>query len=35
VLAEAESKVATENEIRDAVRGGALTLEAYERFGTF
>jgi 4-hydroxy-4-methyl-2-oxoglutarate aldolase len=35
VLAEAEAKVATENEIRDAVRGGMLPLEAYERFGTF
>jgi regulator of RNase E activity RraA len=35
VLAEAEQKVATENEIRDAVRAGALPLEAYERYGTF
>jgi regulator of RNase E activity RraA len=35
VLAEAEDKVATENEIRDAVRGGTLPLEAYERYGTF
>jgi 4-hydroxy-4-methyl-2-oxoglutarate aldolase len=35
ILREAEEKVATENEIRDAVRGGALPLEAYERFGTF
>jgi regulator of RNase E activity RraA len=35
VLAEAEDKVATENEIRDAVRGGMLPLEAYERYGTF
>jgi regulator of RNase E activity RraA len=35
ILAEAESKVATENEIRDAVRAGALPLDAYERFGTF
>jgi 4-hydroxy-4-methyl-2-oxoglutarate aldolase len=35
VLAEAEAKVATESEIRDAVRAGMLPLEAYERFGTF
>jgi regulator of RNase E activity RraA len=35
VLAKAEAKVATENEIRDAVRAGMLPLEAYERFGTF
>jgi 4-hydroxy-4-methyl-2-oxoglutarate aldolase len=35
VLGEAEEKVATENEIRDAVRAGALPLEAYERYGTF
>ena len=35
VLAEAEQKVATESEIRDAVRAGMLPLEAYERFGTF
>jgi regulator of RNase E activity RraA len=35
VLAEAEQKVSTENEIRDAVRDGALPLEAYERYGTF
>jgi 4-hydroxy-4-methyl-2-oxoglutarate aldolase len=35
VLAEAEAKVATEDEIRDAVRGGTLPLDAYERFGTF
>jgi 4-hydroxy-4-methyl-2-oxoglutarate aldolase len=35
VLAEAEEKVATENEIRSSVRGGMLPLEAYERFGTF
>ena len=34
-LCEAEEKVATENQIREAVRGGALPLEAYERFGTF
>jgi regulator of RNase E activity RraA len=35
VLADAEAKVATESEIRDAVRGGMLPLEAYERYGTF
>jgi 4-hydroxy-4-methyl-2-oxoglutarate aldolase len=35
ILGEAEEKVATENEIREAVRGGTLPLEAYERFGTF
>ena len=35
ILAEAEAKVATENEIRDAVRAGTLPLEAYQRFGTF
>lgn len=35
ILAEAEEKVSTENEIRDAVRHGTLPLDAYERFGTF
>jgi 4-hydroxy-4-methyl-2-oxoglutarate aldolase len=35
VLVQAEAKVATESEIRDAVRAGALPLAAYERFGTF
>ncbi|MBA2740579.1 MAG: RraA family protein [Actinobacteria bacterium] len=35
VLAEAEEKAATENEIRLAVRDGMPPLEAYERFGTF
>lgn len=35
VLAEAESKAATESEIRTAVREGMLPLEAYERHGTF
>jgi regulator of RNase E activity RraA len=35
VLTEAEQKVATENEIRDAVRDGTLPLDAYERYGTF
>ena len=35
VLAEAERKAATENEIRDAVRAGTPPLEAYERYGTF
>jgi 4-hydroxy-4-methyl-2-oxoglutarate aldolase len=35
VLAEAEVKAATENEIRAAVRDGMPPLEAYEQFGTF
>jgi 4-hydroxy-4-methyl-2-oxoglutarate aldolase len=35
VLAEAEEKAATENEIRTAVRDGMPPLEAYERYGTF
>jgi regulator of RNase E activity RraA len=35
VLSEAEEKVATESEIREAVREGALPLEAFERYGTF
>jgi len=35
ILQEAEEKVATENQIRDSVRGGMLPLAAYERFGTF
>jgi 4-hydroxy-4-methyl-2-oxoglutarate aldolase len=35
VLAEAEAKVATENEIRDSVRNGMLPLAAYEQYGTF
>src|SRR3954449_2686126 len=35
ILGEAEEKVATESEIREAVRGGTLPLDAYERFGTF
>jgi 4-hydroxy-4-methyl-2-oxoglutarate aldolase len=35
ILAEAEEKVATENEIRDSVRDGMLPLEAYEQYGTF
>jgi regulator of RNase E activity RraA len=35
VLAEAETKAATESEIRAAVRDGVSPLEAYERFGTF
>jgi hypothetical protein len=34
-LVEAEEKVATESEIREAVRGGTLPLEAHERYGTF
>jgi regulator of RNase E activity RraA len=35
ILGEAEDKVATESEIRESVRDGALPLEAYERYGTF
>jgi 4-hydroxy-4-methyl-2-oxoglutarate aldolase len=35
ILGEAEEKVATENEIRESIRRGALPLEAYERYGTF
>jgi 4-hydroxy-4-methyl-2-oxoglutarate aldolase len=35
VLAEAESVVSTENDIRAAVREGMLPLEAYERYGIF
>ena len=35
VLALAEAKAGTENEIRAAVRAGMTPLEAYERFGTF
>lgn len=35
VLVQAEEKVSTENDIRDAVRDGALPLEAYDRYGTF
>jgi 4-hydroxy-4-methyl-2-oxoglutarate aldolase len=35
VLGEAEAKVATENDIRESVRGGTLPLDAYERYGTF
>jgi 4-hydroxy-4-methyl-2-oxoglutarate aldolase len=35
VLEEAEAKVATENEIRDAIRAGERPLAAYERYGTF
>ena len=35
VLAEAEAKAATENEIRAAVRDGMPPLAAYERYGTF
>lgn len=35
VLEQAEAKVATENQVRDAVRDGTLPLDAYERFGTF
>jgi 4-hydroxy-4-methyl-2-oxoglutarate aldolase len=35
VLADAEAKAATENEIRVAIADGATPLEAYERYGTF
>ncbi|MGO9820788.1 MAG: RraA family protein [Solirubrobacteraceae bacterium] len=35
ILGEAEQKVATEDEIRAAVREGTLPLAAYERYGTF
>jgi 4-hydroxy-4-methyl-2-oxoglutarate aldolase len=35
ILAEAEQKVATENQIRDSVRDGMLPVEAYQRYGTF
>jgi 4-hydroxy-4-methyl-2-oxoglutarate aldolase len=35
VLVEAETKAATESEIRAAVRDGMPPLEAYERYGTF
>jgi regulator of RNase E activity RraA len=35
VLAQAEAKAATEDDIRVAVRDGMAPLEAYERFGTF
>jgi hypothetical protein len=35
VLAEAEEVVATESEIRTAVREGTLPLAAYERYGKF
>lgn len=35
VLEAAETMVATESEIRDAIRAGTLPLEAYDRYGTF
>jgi 4-hydroxy-4-methyl-2-oxoglutarate aldolase len=35
VVAEAEAKAATEDEIRTAVRAGTTPLDAYERYGTF
>jgi regulator of RNase E activity RraA len=35
VLAQAETVVATENQVRAAVRGGTLPREAFERFGKF
>jgi 4-hydroxy-4-methyl-2-oxoglutarate aldolase len=35
VIAAAEEKAATENEIRAAVRAGTTPLDAFERYGTF
>jgi 4-hydroxy-4-methyl-2-oxoglutarate aldolase len=35
VVAEAEEKVATENEIRVAIRAGTSPLDAYEQYGSF
>ncbi|MFN2629230.1 MAG: RraA family protein [Gaiellaceae bacterium] len=35
VLGRAEQLVATENEIREAVRKGVSPLEAYDRYGVF
>lgn len=35
VLARAREVVGTENEVREAVRGGMAPLEAYDRFGKF
>jgi hypothetical protein len=35
VLARAEEVVGTENQVRDAVRGSAAPLAAFERFGKF
>ena len=35
VLARTEEVVATENEIREAVREGVSPLEAYNRYGIF
>jgi len=35
VLARTEEVVATENEIREAVREGVSPLEAYDRYGIF
>ena len=35
VLRAAEEKVATESEIRVAIREGMTPLEAFERYGTF
>src|SRR3954452_20851985 len=34
VLTDAEAKVSTESEIRDAVRDGMLPIDAYTRYGT-
>ena len=35
VLAAAEAKAGTEDQIREAVREGMTPLEAYEHYGTF
>jgi 4-hydroxy-4-methyl-2-oxoglutarate aldolase len=35
VIAEAEEKAATENDVRAAIRAGAAPLDAYEQYGTF
>lgn len=35
ILARTEEVVATENEIREAVREGVSPLEAYDRYGIF
>ena len=35
ILAAAETKVGTENLVRQAVREGMTPLEAYERYGAF
>jgi 4-hydroxy-4-methyl-2-oxoglutarate aldolase len=35
VIAEAEEKAATENDVRAAIRAGTAPLDAYDRYGTF